>query len=57
MKRLILIRRRPCAAPCSPATAFAAEPPAMDETGRMNYALGYQLGRDLAGTQIKPTRC
>lgn len=34
-------------------TAFGAEPPAMDENGRMNYALGYQLGRDLAGTEIK----
>ena len=27
--------------------AFAAETPVMDETSRMNYALGYQLGRDL----------
>ena len=34
-------------------TALAATPPAMDETARMNYALGYQLGRDLAGTEIK----
>jgi FKBP-type peptidyl-prolyl cis-trans isomerase FklB len=34
-------------------TAFGAEPPAMDEASRMNYALGYQLGRDLAGTEIK----
>jgi FKBP-type peptidyl-prolyl cis-trans isomerase FklB len=34
-------------------TAFGAEPPAMDESSRMNYALGYQLGRDLAGTEIK----
>jgi FKBP-type peptidyl-prolyl cis-trans isomerase FklB len=25
----------------------------MDEASRMNYALGYQLGRDLAGTEIK----
>jgi FKBP-type peptidyl-prolyl cis-trans isomerase FklB len=34
-------------------TAFGAEPPAMDEASRMNYALGYQLGRDLGGTEIK----
>ena len=34
-------------------TACGAEPPAMDEASRMNYALGYQLGRDLAGTEIK----
>jgi FKBP-type peptidyl-prolyl cis-trans isomerase FklB len=32
---------------------FAAEP-AMDEAARMNYALGYQLGRDLAGTETRP---
>ena len=34
-------------------TALGAEPPAMDEGSRMNYALGYQLGRDLGGTEIK----
>jgi FKBP-type peptidyl-prolyl cis-trans isomerase FklB len=33
--------------------AFAADPPAMDETSRINYALGYQIGRDLAGSEIK----
>jgi FKBP-type peptidyl-prolyl cis-trans isomerase FklB len=31
----------------------AAEPAAMSETARMNYALGYQLGRDLAGTDFQ----
>jgi len=39
-----------------PATAAAAAAPAaapMDETARMNYALGYQLGRDLTGTEIR----
>lgn len=31
--------------------AHAADPaPAMDDTAKMNYALGYQLGRDLGGT-------
>ena len=35
-----------------PATQ-AAEPAAMNETARMNYALGYQLGRDLAGTDFQ----
>jgi FKBP-type peptidyl-prolyl cis-trans isomerase FklB len=34
------------------AAANAAEP-AMDDTARMNYALGYQLGRDLAGTELR----
>jgi FKBP-type peptidyl-prolyl cis-trans isomerase FklB len=33
--------------------AFAADPPAMDETARMNYALGYQIGRDVAGAEIR----
>jgi FKBP-type peptidyl-prolyl cis-trans isomerase FklB len=36
------------------AASQAAEPAAMSETARMNYALGYQLGRDLAGTEIQP---
>jgi len=35
------------------ASAFAADAPVMDETSRMNYALGYQIGRDLAGTEVK----
>jgi FKBP-type peptidyl-prolyl cis-trans isomerase FklB len=43
----------PVALALSASTAFGAEPPAMDESSRMNYALGYQLGRDLAGTEIK----
>jgi FKBP-type peptidyl-prolyl cis-trans isomerase FklB len=36
---------------------FAAEPAAgatMDEAGRMHYALGYQLGRDLAAVEARP---
>lgn len=33
--------------------AFAADPPPMDETARMNYALGYQIGRDLTGAEIR----
>jgi FKBP-type peptidyl-prolyl cis-trans isomerase FklB len=43
----------PFALALAAAPAYAADPPAMDETARMNYALGYQLGRDLAGTEIK----
>jgi FKBP-type peptidyl-prolyl cis-trans isomerase FklB len=36
-------------------TALAADPaPAMDDAAKMNYALGYQLGRDLAGTETRP---
>jgi FKBP-type peptidyl-prolyl cis-trans isomerase len=32
----------------------AAEPStAMDDTARMNYALGYQIGKDLAGTELR----
>jgi FKBP-type peptidyl-prolyl cis-trans isomerase len=37
--------------------AIAAEPaaaPAMDEAARMHYALGYQLGRDLAAVDPRP---
>lgn len=37
--------------------ANAAEPaatPAMDESARMHYALGYQLGRDLAAVEPRP---
>ena len=33
--------------------AFAAEP-AMDEAARMQYALGYQLGRDLTAVEARP---
>lgn len=32
--------------------ALAADAPAMDETASMSYALGYQLGRDLASTAV-----
>ena len=32
---------------------FAAEPPVMDETASMSYALGFQLGKDLAGTEVR----
>ncbi len=33
---------------------LAAAPAAMDEAARMQYALGYQLGRDLAGIEARP---
>jgi len=51
MKRLMLPACA-LALPLLVTTAFAAEPPAMDETSSMSYALGYQLGRDLAGTEV-----
>lgn len=34
-------------------SALAAEP-AMDEAAKMQYALGYQLGRDLTGVDLRP---
>jgi FKBP-type peptidyl-prolyl cis-trans isomerase FklB len=37
----------------SAAPAATPTPAAMDEAARMNYALGYQLGRDLAGTELR----
>jgi len=52
MHRLLKVTA-PAVLALSVSTAFAADPPAMDETARMNYALGYQLGRDLAGTEVK----
>ena len=52
MKRLILSAAA-LAAPLLAATALGAEAPAMDETASMSYALGYQLGRDLAGTEVR----
>jgi FKBP-type peptidyl-prolyl cis-trans isomerase FklB len=36
------------------AGAQGADAPAMDDTARMHYALGYQLGRDLAGSESRP---
>ncbi len=35
------------------ASSLAAEPPKMDETASMSYALGYQVGRDLTGTEVR----
>ncbi len=52
MMRLIVIAAA-LAVPFLPTSARAAEPPAMDEAARMSYALGYQLGRDLAGTDVR----
>jgi FKBP-type peptidyl-prolyl cis-trans isomerase FklB len=52
MHRLLKVAA-PAALVLSISTVFAAEPAAMDEAARMNYALGYQLGRDLAGTEVK----
>jgi len=51
MKRLMLSTCA-LALPLLVTTTFAAEPPAMGETSSMSYALGYQLGRDLAGTEL-----
>jgi FKBP-type peptidyl-prolyl cis-trans isomerase FklB len=52
MNRLLAVAA-PAALVLLASTAFAADPPVMDETSRMNYALGYQIGRDLAGSEIK----
>jgi FKBP-type peptidyl-prolyl cis-trans isomerase FklB len=52
MKRLILSASA-LALPVLALTAFAAEPPKMDEAASMSYALGYQLGRDLVGTEVR----
>jgi FKBP-type peptidyl-prolyl cis-trans isomerase FklB len=34
-------------------TTLAAEPPKMDQASSMSYALGYQVGRDLTGTEVR----
>jgi len=52
MNRL-LTTAAPVALSLLAATALAADPPAMDETSRMSYALGYQLGRDLGATEVR----
>jgi hypothetical protein len=36
------------------ATTVLAAEPAMDEAARMQYALGYQLGRDLVAIEPRP---
>jgi FKBP-type peptidyl-prolyl cis-trans isomerase FklB len=52
MKSLILLAA--AAALAVPAAgSVAAEPPKMDEASSMSYALGYQVGRDLAGTAVR----
>jgi len=53
MNRL-LATAAPAALVLIASTAFAADPPAMDEAARMNYALGYQIGRDLTGAEVRP---
>ena len=52
MKRLILSAGA-LALPWLAATAFAADPAAMDDASRQSYALGYQLGRDLKGADLR----
>ena len=52
MKRLILSGGAVALSFLTTAT-FAAEPPVMDETASMSYALGFQLGKDLAGTEVR----
>jgi len=39
---------------CTLATPVLAAEPAMDEAARMQYALGYQLGRDLVAIEPRP---
>jgi FKBP-type peptidyl-prolyl cis-trans isomerase FklB len=51
MKPLALLAGA-CALPLLAVTSLAAEPPKPDETANMSYALGYQLGRDLVGTEL-----
>jgi FKBP-type peptidyl-prolyl cis-trans isomerase FklB len=52
MNRL-LTTAAPAALALFAASALAADPPAMDETSRTSYALGYQLGRDLGATEVR----
>ena len=52
MKPLILLAGA-FALPLLAATSRAAEPPRMDEASSMSYALGYQVGRDLSGTDVR----
>jgi FKBP-type peptidyl-prolyl cis-trans isomerase FklB len=49
----LLASAAPAALAMLASTAYAADPPAMDEAARMNYALGYQIGRDLAGVDVR----
>jgi FKBP-type peptidyl-prolyl cis-trans isomerase FklB len=51
MNRLILSMSA-MALPVLAATAFAADPPAATAAASPGYALGYQLGRDLTGTDV-----
>ena len=52
MKRLILPAGA-CALAFLATTTSAATAPVMDDAARQSYALGYRLGRDLAGTEIR----
>jgi FKBP-type peptidyl-prolyl cis-trans isomerase FklB len=52
MKSLTLLAGA-CALALLTASSLAAEPPKMDEASSMSYALGYQVGRDLAGTELR----
>ena len=52
MKRSILPASA-CALFFLAATAFAADAPKMDEAASMSYALGYQVGRDLVGADVR----
>ncbi len=38
----------------APFASHAADAPAMDDAARMQYALGYQLGKDLAAVEPRP---
>lgn len=52
MKSLTLLAGA-CALVVLATSSLAAEPPKMDEASNMSYALGYQVGRDLAGTEVR----
>ena len=49
-----LTRLAALAAVCACTSPALAADPAMDEAARMQYALGYQLGKDLAGVELRP---
>ena len=42
-----------CALTVLATSALAADPPKMDQASSMSYALGYQVGRDLTGTEVR----
>ena len=52
MKSLILLAGAAALAMLA-TSSLAAEPPQTDQASSMSYALGYQVGRDLTGTEVR----